>query len=176
MSLAPSYDMLLGACLSMGLGGTGTYDELHKRLGDHLVQELFDDKRIAKRTKRPATSTSKRPATGWHVFLRAEKDRVKEAGFDSRVAILKECARRWALHKQVGTSSAPLMLAAPDSTGSSAGSSDASSAASEAGDGLIEAIKELPTEEIHASLASHGLPIDPNPEVNVAILARAMME
>lgn len=86
----PSYDMLLGACLSMGLAATGTYDELHARLATHLVKELFDGKRVANRTsksKRPLTSTSapKRPATAWHAFLRAEKERVKEAGFEGRV-------------------------------------------------------------------------------------------
>ena len=178
MSLVtPSYDMLLGACLSMGLAANGTYDELHKRLGDHLVKELFDGKHVTSRkSKRPPTSTdprSKRRATAWHAFLRAEKELVQEAaGFHGRGAILKECARRWKLHKQVGTSSAPLMLAAP---GSSASSSAGSSADSAAGDGLIKAIKELPVEEIHARLASYGLPIDPDHEINVAVLARAMM-
>ena len=159
----------------MGLASNGTYDELHKRLGDHLVKELFEGNNVAcRKNKRPATSgpTPKRPATAWFAFLRAEKERVKEAGFEGRAAILKECARRWKLHKQVGTSSAPLMLAAPHSGNSSASSS---STDSEAGDGLIEAIKELPTEDIHASLAFHGFPIDSDHEANVATLARVMM-
>lgn len=172
---SPSYDMLLGACLSMGLASNGTYNELHKRLGDRLVKELFDGKHVSSRkNKRPPTSapTPKRQATAWFAFLREEKERVKEAGFEGRAAILKECARRWKLHKQVGTAAAPLMLAPPDSAGSSGASS---STDSEAGDGLIEAIKELPTEEIHASLAFHGFPIDSDHEANVATLACVMM-
>ena len=85
--MSPSYDMLLGACLSMGLDATGDYGEVHKRLGDHLVKELFHGKRpVANRTKsKRSTSsapTAKRPGTAWHSFLGQEKERVKQAGGD----------------------------------------------------------------------------------------------
>ena len=176
----PSYEMLIGACAAHGLDRNGTEEELKRRLGDYLVAQLFaaPQKPKSKRASSTSTPAPKRPATAWHKFLREEKERVKESGFHGRVAILKECARRWALAKRVNTSEAPLMLtsAAGESTSqASSSSSDAASDAESVPDGLIEAINDLPTQEIHASLAAHGFPVDSDRETNVATLARAMM-
>ena len=95
---------------------------------------------------------------------------MKEAGFTGRVDILKECARRWAIHKQVGTSNAPLMLMSEASSSSDV----ASEASTEAADGLIEAIAELPEEELRASLAANGLPVSDH-HANAVALAGVMM-
>ena len=176
----PSYEMLVGACAAHGLDRNGTEDEVKRRLGDYLVAQLFATKPKSKRASSTSTPAPKRPATAWHAFLREEKERVKESGFHGRVAILKECARRWALAKRVNTSEAPLMLMSGEATSGKATSeaSSSSEAASEADpvpDGLIEALKDLPAEEIIASLAAHGLPIESDHEANVAALARAMV-
>ena len=175
----PSYEMLIGACAAHGLDRNGTEEELRRRLGDYLVAQLFATK---PKSKRASTSTPapKRPATAWHAFLREEKERVKESGFHGRVAILKECARRWALAKRVNTSEAPLMLMSGEATSGEAtseasSSSEAASDTESVPDGLIEAIKDLPAEEVHASLAAHGLTIESDHDVNVVALARAML-
>ena len=175
----PSYEMLIGACAAHGLDRNGTEEELKRRLGDYLVAQLFTapQKHKSKRASSTSTTAPKRPATAWHAFLREEKERVKESGFHGRVAILKECARRWALAKRVNTLEAPLMLmvAGESTSQASSSSSDAASEAESVPDGLIEAIHDLPTQEIHASLAAHGFPVDSDRETNVATLARAMM-
>ena len=178
----PSYEMLIGACAAHGLDRNGTEEELKRRLGDYLVAQLFaaPQKPKSKRASSTSTTAPKRPATAWHAFLREEKERVKESGFHGRVAILKECARRWALAKRVNTSEAPLMLttsaeASGEATSEASSSSEAASEADPMPDGLIEALKDLPAQEIHASLAAHGLPIESDHEANVAALARAMV-
>ena len=75
---------------------------------------LTPERGTSRKRKASANSHVKRPPNAWYHFLAAEKERVKQAGFHGRVAILKECARRWAIHKRVGTSSAPLMLGMSD--------------------------------------------------------------
>ena len=92
----PSYDMLLGACAAHNLNCAGTIDELKRRLGDHLVAQMFtpNGKKRANPTSDTAGADPKRPPTAWVTFLREEKDRVKEAGFTGRVDIIKQCARR----------------------------------------------------------------------------------
>ena len=74
----------------------------------------------------------------------------------------------WAIHKRVGTSSAPLMLGMSD-----AGSSDDTESVVS---GLIEAIKDIiSTEEVNAGLAAHGLASADSHEVNISNLARALV-
>lgn len=171
----PTKEMLIGACAARGVDRTGTQEELHRRLGDHLVSQLFSgaDTSGAKRpvaasagastpsTAKTGTSTSstgKRPATAWHAFQRSEKERVKQAGFHGRVAIVQETARRWKLFKQVGTSDAPLMLhqtSVPD--------------------GLLEAIAELSDGELSDALEAQGIEDAGEREDKIAALVRAMM-
>lgn len=184
MATTFNIDLLRGVCLAHKLSPDGTHDEMVARLGAHLVSQLLNPSAAAHvdKKKRPPTSagaagaTPKRPMSAWYHFLRTEKELVKAAGFHGRVAILKECARRWALVKRVNTSEAPLMLmASEEATSEASSSSETASETESVPDGLMEAIKELPCEEIHASLAAHAFPIDPDHEVNVATLARAMM-
>ena len=171
----PSYEMLLGACAANGLDRAGDAEALKRRLGDHLVAQLFSTGKGKKRANPTsgADTAPKRPPSAWVTFLRGEKERVKGAGFHGRVDILKECARRWAIHKRVGTSSAPLMLMA----GSSSDASDAASEASAEGPDalLVELIAELPEEEMKATLAARGLPISDDHQANAFALARATM-
>ena len=65
--------------------------------------------------------------------------------------------------------------ASGEATSEASSSSEAASEADPVPDGLIEALKDLPAEEIIASLAAHGLPIESDHEGNVVALARAMV-
>ena len=172
----PSKEMLIGACAAHGLDRTGTQEELRRRLGDHLVSQLLFGTDVGPvGPKRPlyspprgsaATDNNKRPATAWHAFQRSEKERVKQAGFHGRVAIVQETARRWKLHKQVGTSSAPLMLGH---------ASDEGSEAESVPDGLVTALADLSPEELSHALEARGIEDAGDHDANVAALARAML-
>ena len=180
----PSKEMLIGACAAHGLDRNGTQEELNRRLGDHLVSQLLTGTDVGPKrvgTKRPiatgtgtptasaasnGASSNKRPATAWHAFQRSEKERVKAAGFHGRVAIVQETARRWKLHKQVGTSSAPLMLGH---------SSDEASEAESVPDGLVTALADLSPEELSHALQAQGIEDAGDRGTNVAALARAMV-
>ena len=169
----PSKEMLIGACAAHGIDRTGTQEQLHRRLGDHLVSQLLFGTHVG--SKRPlyspprgsaATASNKCPATAWHAFQRTEKDRVKAAGFHGRVAIVQEIARRWKLFKQVGTSNAPLMLGH---------TSDEASEAESVPDGLVVAIADLSAEELSHALEAQAIEDTGDREANVAALARAML-
>ena len=112
-----------------------------------------------------AADNNKRPATAWHAFQRTETDRVKQAGFHGRVAIVQEIARRWKIFKQVGTSHAPLMLGHTSDEASSEASSD----------GLVAALADLTPEELSHALHVQGIHDAGDRDTNVAALARAMM-
>ena len=178
MATTFSIDLLRGACLAHKLSPDGTHDELTARLGAHLVAQLLNPEASAAahvgKKKRPtsaeaAPAAPKRPMSAWHHFLRTEKELVKAAGFHGRVGILRECARRWALAKRVGTSDQPLMLSWSKDDGASSSETDSIP------EGLLQAIRELPQEEIASSLEANGFEVDDNMEVNVMALARTMM-
>ena len=178
MSTTYSQDVLRGACLAHKLSPDGTHDELVARLGKHLVSQLLIPEASAHvgKKKRPMSAgasgfTPKRPMSAWHQFLRTEKELVKAAGgFHGRVEILRECARRWRLAKRVGTSDQPFMLSWSKDDGASSSDTDSIP------DGLLQALRELPQEEIASSLEANGLKVeDDNLEVNVMALARSMM-
>ena len=140
----------------------------------NLPPTTFDQKEIKKTNDKEkekdlnaATGNNKRPLTAWHAFQRTEKDRVKQAGFHGRVAIVREIARRWKLFKQVGTSNAPLML------GHS--SDEASSEAESVPDGLVTALADLSPEELSHALQAQGIEDTGDRDTNVAALARAMV-
>ena len=173
----PSHEMLVGACASMGLARDGTREDLHRRLGDALVAQLFapwatvvatevPQANVGSKRKARIEGPPKHTATAWQAFLKVEKDRVKQAGFKGRVDIIKEVARRWKLHKRVNTCDAPLMLTQSDSC-SEAGSSST--------DAIEELIREdIPADKIKDALNMYGLPVHAEYDVNVATLARAM--
>ena len=173
----------MGACAAHGLDRTGTQEELHRRLGDHLVSQLLTGTDVGPKragTKRPiatgsvaavatasnGAASNKRPTTAWHAFQRSEKECVKAAGFHGRVAIVQEIARRWKLFKQVGTSNAPLMLGH---------SSDEASEAESVPDGLVVAIADLSPEELSHALHAQGIDDAGDRDANVTALARAMV-
>ena len=179
MATTFSIDLLRGACLANKISADGTHDELASRLGAHLVSQLLNSEASAAahvdKKKRPtsagaAGSTPKRPMSAWHQFLRTEKELVKAAGgFHGRVEVLRECARRWRLAKRVGTSDQPLMLSWTKEDGASSSDTDSIP------DGLLQALRELPREEIASSLEANGFEVDDNMEVNIMSLARSMM-
>ena len=178
MAATYSLDVLRGACLANKLSPDGTHDEMVARLGAHLVSQLLNPEASAvahvDKKKRPtsagaAGATPKRPMSAWHHFLRTEKELVKAAGFHGRVEVLRECARRWALAKRVGTSDQPLMLSWTKEDGASSSDTDSIP------DGLLQALRELPREEIASSLEANGFEVDDNMEVNIMSLARSMM-
>ena len=144
----PTIEMLVGACAGRGLDQDGGYEELYRRLGDHLVREMFSKK------KRKRTSETRKP-TAWHAFLRQEKERIKLSGVQGRVEVIKEAARRWKLFKQVGTDDAPLMIQAQD-------------------DELVSNLMELPVAEVKNALVVHGLSVQEAHEANVHALALAL--
>lgn len=191
-TVAFSEDLLRGACLSHGLSGDGTAAELHARLGDFFVRRLLasetcapdvvtDKKKGKKRAAPTATAAGEQPrkraATAWHAFLKTEKEKVRSAGITGRVDIIKECARRYALHKKVLCNEAPLMIMDAASAGSStdAALSDTDSSIPEE-DGLLEALRaELDETAVNAALAAYGLPIDGDTEAKFKSLAQAML-
>ena len=176
MATTYSLDVLRGACLANKLSPDGTHDEMVARLGAHLVSQLLNpsdaahvDKKKRATSSGDSGATPKRPMSAWHHFLRTEKELVKQAGYHGRVDILRECARRWALAKRVGTSDQPLMLQAPSDDGASSSETDSIP------EGLLQALRELPQEEIASSLAANGLEAEDDMEANVMALARSMM-
>ena len=179
MATAYSLDMLRGACMAHKLSPDGTHDELVARLGAHLVSQLLNPDASAAahvdKKKRPTSSGAagsmpKRPMSAWHQFLRKERELVKATGgFHGRVDVLRECARRWRLAKRVGTSDEPLMLSWNKEDGASSSDTDSIP------DGLLQALRELPREEIASSLEANGFEVDDNMEINIMSLARSMM-
>ena len=163
-----SRDILAGAALAHSLDATGSAEEIELRLGKHLVAALLSPSSSRKR-KSPATSgdrqTSNKQAA-WLQFLRSERDKVVESGYAGRADIRREISRRWALVKQRDGGSAPLALPPP---------SPASLSSDDSIDGLLQAIRELPAEEIASSLEAHGLTISDDFEVNVEALARTLV-
>ena len=172
----PSYDMLVGACAAHGLGREGDAATLRRRLGDHLVAQLFagtvGGKRAGPAGPRTSPSAAKRPATAWHAFLKGEKERVKAAGFAGG-EVQRECARRWALFKRVSGPDAPLMLGEPAAAGSSTAAS--STASDDDGGTLLEALQALEADEVKEALEAHGLPAPEEHAANVAALAAALL-
>lgn len=188
--VAFSEELLRGACLSHGLSGDGTAAQLHARLGDFFVRKLLapetcapppdvtEKKQGKKRAAAAATGElpRKRAATAWHAFLKAEKERVRAAGITGRVDIIRECARRYGLHKKVLCNEAPLMLMDAASAGSSTDAALSDTDASIPEDGLIDALRaELDEPQLNSSLAAHGLPVDGDAETKLKLLAQAMM-
>ena len=181
--VAFSEDLLRGALLANGLSTEGSVLDMHNRLGEYLVRKLLapetcvpDVAQKKKGKKRVATAAAGAPPkrTAWHAFLKTEKDKVKATGlFPGRVEVLKEVARRWALHKRVLCNEAPLMLT------HASGSSDevpSDTDSSVPDDGLIEALRaELDEAQLNAALAAHGLPVDGDSETKVKSLAQAML-
>lgn len=164
----PSMDMIKGCLAAYDLDVSGTHEEVHARLGAHLVALKLGGKK-APRGKRPSTTrdvgTPKKPRptrADWFHFLRDEKEKVKaELGLSDRVSIMKEVGRRWKLRKVQGdTSSAPLLLTYRADVDSD-------------DDELTQALGELPPDEVNAALEVHGIEIDDDPATNVARLARA---
>ena len=169
MALPYSRELLAGALLSKGLSADGDAEELHAHLGAALVQELLAPKRGTKRkvdsTSVPKQSTMKQSA--WHAFMRSERERVHASGYAGRADILREIGRRWKLVKQRDGGSAPLALPPPSPASSSSDDS--------VPDGLLQAIRELPVEEIASSLEANGIAVTEDFEANVEALARTMV-
>ena len=170
MATTYSAEMLAGACMAHGLDGTGTAEELHARLGAHLVAKLLSP-HVPKRKRKAegGTSTPKRSAGEWRAFAKAERPKVMASGFTGRAETIQEIARRWKIFKSVGTSTAPLALPAPSS-------SDSDSDGSAPEQGLLELLaQELNPTELNAALAAHGLPIDGSDDEKLKALGTAMM-
>ena len=164
-STLPPIDMIKGCLAAYDLDISGTHDEVHARLGAHLVAVKLGIK--TPNGKRPyvrrtaGTPKKARPTRAdWINFLRDEKEKVKaELGLSDRVSIMKEVGRRWKLCKGGSTSSAPLLLTYHDDN------SD---------DGLKQALDELPPDEVNAALEVHGIEVDDNHAINVTRLACAL--
>jgi hypothetical protein len=169
MSLPYSREMLAGALLSKGLSADGDAEELHSRLGTALVKELLTPKRGSKRTAdaTSAAAAPKRSKSEWFAFMKSEREKVLASGYAGRADILREIARRWKLVKQRDVGNAPAALPPPSPAGSSSDES--------VPDGLLQAIRELPAEEIAASLEAHGMAVEEDFEANVTTLALTMM-
>lgn len=147
-------ESLSAACLAHNLSTEGGYDELHARLGAHLVAKFLAPKRRADATiSRPP----KRSKAEWCAFMKTEREKVLASGFTGRTDILKEIARRWKIFKTVGTSTAPLALPEPFH------------------DGLIEALQDLDGAELDQAIEAHGLDKEVDTETKVRALAEAML-
>ena len=163
--------MIKGCLMAYDLDTTGTHEELHARLGAHLVALKLGMNpavnNVAKK-KRPHTPPRRvakkaRPTRAqWFAFLREEKERVKtELGLVDRISVMKEISRRWSLLKKSSSASAaPLLLTYKDD--------------SDMDNGLAQVLAELPSDEVHAALEVHGIAIDDHHGTNVSRLARAL--
>ena len=175
----PSMDMIKGCLAAYDLDVSGTHEQVHARLGAHLVALKLGEKKACNKGKRTSTTrnvvTPKKPRptrADWFNYLRNEKEKVKaELGLSDRVSIMKEVGRRWKVRKAQGeTSSAPLLLTYQGGIDSDEYGGDVESD----DDGLIQALAELPPDEVNAALGVHGIEIDADPATNVARLARAL--
>ena len=169
--MLPPMDMIKGCLAAYDLDVSGTHEEVHARLGAHLVAlklgvKASDDtptpnsKRPCVRRKTGVVKKSRPTRLEWLNFLREEKEKVKsDLGLSDRVSVMTEVGRRWKIRKaQSGsTSSAPLLLTYHD----------------DSDDGLTQALSELPQDEVNAALEEHGIEIHDNHAINVARLARA---
>lgn len=177
MSSLPPIDLVRGALMALELPTTGSVEDMHARLGAHLVAKMLG-------TSQPDTSSAtassnangKRPCTGekkqrkpsqWVQFLATERKKAAEAmPTATRAEVVRECARRWALFKTVNTSSAPLMLTcAADSDETSSESAD-----------LMLTLSELSPDEVTASLQAAGLDVTDDHDANVQRLAASMLK
>ena len=124
----PSAESIKGALAAFELPTDGTYEEIHSRLGRHLVAKMLlgtspspteaTSSKAAGKKKRLASDQPKkeRKPSEWVKFLSAERKKAAEAMPAATSAeVVRECARRWKMIKQVNTSSAPLMLTYEDS-------------------------------------------------------------
>ena len=179
MSSLPPIDLVRGALMAFELPIVGDHEELHARLGSHLVAKLLGTPPAQPDTSTAASSKAngKRPAGGenkekrrrtisqWVLFLSSERKKVAEAMPNAtRADVVRECARRWAIFKKVDTSSAPLMLTCGDSDETSSESAD-----------LTATLSELSSEEVTASLQAAGLEVSDDHDANVSRLAASML-
>ena len=178
MSL-PSAESIKGALAALELATDGTYEEIHSRLGSHLVAKMLlgtsppptettSATSSKANGKRPAADKPKakkeRKASEWVKFLSTERKKVADASpTATRAEVVRECARRWKLVKQANSSSAPLMITYEDSE-----------AGSETAD-LTATLSELSSDEVKASLQAAGLDVSDNHTSNVAALAASML-
>ena len=181
MSSLPPIDLVRGALMALELPTTGSVEDMHARLGAHLVAKMLG-------TSQPDTSSAtasfkangKRPCTGeprekkkrkpsqWVQFLATERKKAAEAmPTATRAEVVRECARRWALFKTVNTSSAPLMLTC---------AADSDETSSESADLMATLSMELSSDEVKASLQAAGLEAsDDDHEANIQRLAASML-
>ena len=169
--------------MAFELPTTGSHEELHARLGTHLIAKMLGTTSAQPETSTTASSNAnkKRPTpdgseakekkkhrkpSQWVLFLSSERKKVAEAmPTATRADVVRECARRWSLFKQVNTSSAPLMLTC---------TTDDSDTSSESAD-LTATLSELSSEEVIASLQAAGLEVTDDHDANVASLAASML-
>lgn len=103
----PTEDMIKGALAVYGLSLDGTRDEMHRRLGDHLVVLKFKKKRSS---NSESSTPVKKTRQDWFTYLRTERIKVMaETGLKDRADVMKEVARRWKEAKKTGAPS-PLLL------------------------------------------------------------------
>ena len=180
MSSLPPIDLVRGALLAFELPTTGSHEDMHARLGAHLVAKMLGTSPAQQGTSASSKANGKRPANGsgepkekkhrkpsqWVLFLSTERKKVVEAmPTATRADVVRECARRWSLFKHVNTSSAPLMLTC---------TTDSDETSSESAD-LTLTLSELSTDEVKASLQAAGLDVTEDHDANVASLAASML-
>ena len=179
MSSLPPIDLVRGALFAFELPTTGSHEELHARLGGYLVAKMLGMAPAQSETSAASSKANgKRPASGgetkekktrkpsqWVQFLATERKKVAETmPSATRADVVRACARRWALFKNVNTSSCPLMLTCTDSDDTSSESTD-----------LAATLSELSSEEVIASLQAAGLEVTDDHDANVASLAASML-
>ena len=165
---------MIALCTREGIPSFGTTPAIRKRLADHLLASALSDAPFstylsAEPKDQPPVKKPKasRAPTAYNMFVRATVPSVRASGLRGRDLIV-EVTRLWKVKKN-GELHLPLLLTDQSSTDASSTSDDITI------ETLMTSLYSLSMQQLRASLAAHGHPVDGTQDELVAFLAIAML-